>query len=159
MGQITRRESIGLLSATALGTMLNGVSEGRAAEPKQAEIILMGPFSMGELYATQNVSLGKCDDDQGPSDKEIADAFNQCQLYVIDKRVMAKTGEWQFAEAAEEYPKLALAGKMHFLLKDRKEVDFKIYLEGMCRCGSITNYYTNPPNRYYHVNFQCSILR
>jgi hypothetical protein len=147
-----------LASATALASLLSGGSDARAVESVKDELMLMGPFSLGELYESQRRSLGnECTDGQGPSDKDIAKAFSQCQLYVIDKKIITKTGEWQFAD--EEYPKMALSGKLHFELKDNKNTDFTIYFDEMTKGAQTTDCDTKPPTRYFKVNFQCHIVR
>jgi hypothetical protein len=158
MVRVTRRESIKLASATALASLLSGGSDARAAEPAKGELMLMGPFSVGDLYESQERSLGdEHTDGQGPSDEDIAKAFSQCQLYVIDKKIIAKTGELRFAD--EEYPKMALSGKLHFSLKDNQNSEFNIYFEQMAVVDQRTDYTTKPPSRYFRVGFQCYLVR
>jgi hypothetical protein len=156
MLHITRRDSIKLASAATLATLLSGNAE--AADAKQGELMLMGPFSLGDLYESQKGRLGnEHTDGQGPSDEDIAKAFGQCQLYVIDKKVMIKAGEWRFAD--DDFPKIALSGKLYFELKDNKDSDFKIYFEKMSIGDTRTNYTTNPPCRHFRIGFQCYIVR
>jgi hypothetical protein len=156
MLQITRRDSLKLASATALATLLSGTAKAADAEP--GELMLMGPFPLGELYESQKASLGnEHTDGQGPSDKDIADAFNQCRLYVIDKKVLAKSGEWQFADG--EFPILAFSGELHFELKDNSDTNFKIYFEKMSIIDQRDDYTSRPPSRCFRVGFQCHIFR
>jgi hypothetical protein len=158
MLQITRRDSIKLASATGLASLLSGGSDARAVEPVKGELMLMGPFPLGELYESQKRSLGnEHTDGQGPTDEDIAKAFNQCQLYVIDKKVIAKAGEWRFAD--EEYPRMALSGEVHFELKDNKDADFKIYFEKIVKVDQRDDYVTKPATRSFIVGFQSYIVR
>jgi hypothetical protein len=156
MLQLTRRDSIKLASATALAPLLSGRAE--AADAKQGELMLMGPFSLGELYESQKSSLGnKHTDGQGPSDNDIAKAFDRCQLYVIDKKILAKPGGWRFAD--KEFPMLAFSGEIYFELKDDKDTDFKIYFEEIVKIDQRDDYVTRPATRSFNVGFQCHILR
>jgi hypothetical protein len=160
MLQITRRDSMKLASVTTLAALFG--SSAQAAEEDKGEVIFVGPVSLGELYRSQKNSLGYYPEEgegQVIGDEQIANAFDDCQLYVIDKKILDKSGKRRFVDASHEFPKLALSGKLHFEFKDNKDTDFKVYFESVNRVGSMTNYDTKPPTRYFQMNFQCHVVR
>jgi hypothetical protein len=165
MEQLNRRSALKLV-VPALGVSVLTGRMSLAADDDDAkeqaakpERVLVGPFSLGELYwARRNAEKYRGQPlgeellfMKGPADGDIRMSLNDCRLYVIDQRFPDphKPGNWRFG-SDEEFPKLALEGVIVHELNDSAGNEFLILIEKFRACGTETGYLkSRPPYRKF----------
>jgi hypothetical protein len=153
------------LVALAAGAALL-VAAGAAAEkgektpPGPPQLVVLGPFGLGDLYQAGKGKKGLSDmflTGPGPAEADVVKTLNQNQVFVIDQKVLDKTGKWVFGESKEDYPRLAVAGKLTHEIKDQKGNEFTIQILEVRRVGMHTNKVRTPEARSIGCTFRLHV--
>jgi hypothetical protein len=106
----------------------------------EEEVVLVGPFLLGDLYAQMDDKelLTNIPEGGGPSNKAIIRTLNKCKVYIIDKR-KRPTQKGGKAFLSDSRPKVVLEGKLSFTLEDKKGKLFKIHVME-AKMGGSTNW-------------------
>jgi hypothetical protein len=119
--------------------------KGKEDKQIKEERMVIGPFKLGSLFSDMDHS-SFFSDEHGPTKKAIIDAFNECNLYIIERKSL-KNGHWILSDS----PRPALEGQLSFTLKDKAGKDFTIQLLKVYRAGSFTNNLKKPAYRGFPV--------
>ncbi len=114
MEKMTRRGVLVLASGTGLAAFA-GVTEATAGEgtaAPEAELFAMGPFPLSDWFAEPKGkpsfrNLRQLD--TAPGDAELVRAFNECKLFVLDRRLIKDPKAPRFDERS--HPILVASGK------------------------------------------------
>ena len=118
-------------------------------QPRQQEDLLLGPLALGELY----LKMGKADRElygnalpksSGLTEKQIVEALNHCQVYVLEhRRKPDQGGEWTFLEGEKDRPIVLVTGQFSFELKNARGTEFRFHVREV----SVSDTNTDFPKR------------
>jgi hypothetical protein len=146
IAQLSGLAVVFLAVVPAWGSAKKGPTEG------QQQLIAIGPIGLGDLYL--KMKKGPILRGGGPPEAAIVNSLNQCQVFIIDKKVFKK-GEWEPAEKG--FPKLTLGGKLSFVLKDKKGKDFEVQVSQLRTMGTCTVLGKQPCYRGFGIFLQLKV--
>lgn len=124
------------------GTRLTATAQEGKQPAAKAEIFVVGPFSLGEIYRQSGHSFSKfskISGGNGVSEADIIKSLDQCKLYVIHKRVW-KEKAWEFGGQ----PVATISGKLRHDFKDKGN-PFTIRVLSVQAGADLMDYTQSPP--------------
>jgi hypothetical protein len=151
---MNRRTTLQWLSGAGLAAFLGTPSQSTAAEAPRSdkrEIILLGPFSLGDWFRESKVKIDGVFNLGAPARDDIIKSFHDCTLFLLDQRIITDPKKPRFADGKKDDPRLLATGKLHHNWEEKGK-SFTIQIAELSAAVSRTNYSARPPTQQVHVN-------